>query len=70
MTEEEATAALGRYKLQAALAIIIGWCLVAWAGYALLGHPGGALALGGPMMYWGWWTAKKVIETEVLLGKK
>lgn len=60
---------LGRKKTVAGAIAIAGFMLVLWGAHSLLGWPGAAIALGLPMVGWGFWSALLITESEVMLSE-
>lgn len=69
MANAETQSQLKELQTYARSIAVFGWALVIYAGYALLGVPGVALALGLPMMLLGWSLGTKTIEAEALTSQ-
>lgn len=55
-------AEIRRYKVHAFTAITAGWCLLLYAGWEIARWSGVAIAIGLPLMKWGWDSAKVLAE--------
>lgn len=57
------------YMITGTMAVFVGWAAVLWAGHAIGGLPGLALAFGLPAMGWGISTVSAMIEVEAYQAK-